>query len=247
VFEWISPRPKPKPIPPIDHLGERIQAGKYGHRLTRVRYAVVNKKPTGRISRDQVSAEFWESQDWAYEDADHTVLSDEFCQLQRKAALENFDLNMAFFAQLPQDSFNNALNEVLEKNKSMRPVLDLKTLDGKGGVYVMVLDGYRQAYVGQTKDIRARIKSHWSGTKQFDRLLWGHKYESVISIDAFRALDTTRIFAASTTRGYRLEKRLVDTLPPDYLLNRIHGGEMNGFRSRFIAAEVKRRQLTPDA
>ncbi|MHA7289550.1 GIY-YIG nuclease family protein [Arthrobacter sp. MDT3-24] len=233
-------------MPPVDHLGERIQAGKYGHRLTRELYAVVNKKPTGRIYREQVSAEFWEAQDWAYEDADHTVLSDEFCILQREAALENFDLNMAFFAQLPQESFNTALNEVLEKNKSMRPVLDLTTLDGKEGVYVMVLDGYRQAYVGQTSDIRARIKSHWSGTKQFDRLLWGHKHESVLSIDAFRALDTTRIFAARTTRGFRLEERLVDTIPPDYLLNRIGGGEMNGFRSMFIAAELKRRQLAPD-
>jgi hypothetical protein len=234
-------------VPPVDHLGERIQAGKYGHRLTRERYAVVNKKPTGRISRDQVSAEFWESRDWAYEDADHTVLSDEFCKLQREAALENFDLNMAFFAQLSQVSFNNALNEALATNKAMHPVLDMKTMDGKEGVYVMVLDDYRQAYVGQTTDIRARIKSHWSGTKQFDRLLWGHKRESVISVDAFRALDTTRIFAARTTRGYRLEERLVDTIPPDFLLNRIHGGEMNGLRSRFIAAEVKRRGLVPEA
>jgi hypothetical protein len=247
VFEWTSPRPRLRTVSPVDHLGERIQAGKYGHRLTRELYAAIKNKPTGRISRDQVSAEFWESQDWAYEDADHTVLSYEYCQLQREAALENFDLNMAFFAQLPRDSFNNVLSEVLEKNKAMCPVLDLKTVDGKEGVYVMVLDGYRQAYIGQTVDIRARIKSHWSGTKQFDRLFWGHKYESVISVDAFRALDTTRVFAARTTRGYRLEERLVKTIPPDHLLNRIHGGEMTGFRSRFIAAEVKRRQLTPDA
>jgi hypothetical protein len=119
-------------------------------------------------------------------------------------------------------------------------------MDGKGGVYILVLDGYRQAYVGQALDIRARFNSHWSGTKEFDRLLWGHKHESVISVDAFRALDTTRVFAARTTNGYRLEERLVDTIPPDYLLNRIRGGEMNGFRSKFIATEVKRRQLVAD-
>lgn len=248
--EWTVLRemrkPKPKTVLPVDHLGERVRAGKYGHRLTRELYAIINKKPTGRTPRDQMSAESWESEDWAYEDADHTVLSDEFCRPQREAALENFDLNMAFFAQLPQEPFNSALNEVVAKNDEMCPVLDLKTMDGTEGVYIMVLDGYRQAYVGQARDIRARIKQHWAGTKTFDRLLLGHRHKSVISIDAFRALDTTRVFAARTTRRNQLEERLVDTIPPDHLLNRIGGGEMTGIRSLFIAAEVKRRQLTPD-
>jgi 3-dehydroquinate synthetase len=73
----------------------------------------------------------------------------------------------------------------------------------------------------------ARIKNHWSGTKQFDRLLWGGVDESVMSIDNYDAL----------------ESRLVRTFPPDYLLNRIGGGAVTGLRGLFIAAEMKRRQL----
>ncbi len=40
----------------------------------------------------------------------------------REAALENFDLNMAFFAQIPAESFEDALTELLSKNKS-RPLV----------------------------------------------------------------------------------------------------------------------------
>jgi hypothetical protein len=161
-------------------------------------------------------------------------------------ALENFDLNMAFFAQIPQESFDEALDELLRKNKRLRPVTDLKSLDGEWGVYVLVLDEYRQAYIGQSAwDMRKRIKAHWTGTKQFDRLLWGGVEESVKSIDSFRALDTTRIFASRAINYDALEERLVRTFPPDYLLNRIHGGAPAGLRGLFLAAEMKRRQLVP--
>lgn len=141
----------------------------------------------------------------------------------------------------------DALAEMLSKNKSLRPVTYLRTLDDKEGVYVMVLDGYRQAYVGQSGDMRRRIKSHWTGTKQFDRLLWGGVEESVMSIDAFRALDTTRIFAARTISPDPLERRLEKSFPPDYLLNRIGGREMTGLRTLFIGAEMKRHRLTTES
>lgn len=178
-----------------------------------------------------------------YEDDEHTVHTDEFCRLQREAALENFDLNMAFFARISPDSFEHALSELLAKNASLRPVTDLRALDGAEGVYVMVLDEYRQAYIGQARDIRARIRKHWTGTKQFDRLLWGDKHTSVLSIDSFRALDTTRIFATRTTRANSLETKLVRDFPPDYLLNRIAGGDIGGLRPLFIESEIKRRNL----
>lgn len=181
---------------------------------------------------------------WAYEDEGHTRLTDEFCSRQREAALENFDLNMAFFAQIPQADFEDALTEMLAKNKRLLPVTDLRTLDEEWGVYVLVLDEYRQAYIGQSSwDMRKRIKKHWNGTKQFDRLLWGGVEESVMSIDSFRALDTTRIFAARTINYDALESRLVKTFPPDHLLHRIGGGAVTGLRAMFIGAEMKRRKL----
>lgn len=182
-----------------------------------------------------------------YEDAELTILTDEFCRRQREAALENFDLNMAFFAQIRQADFEDALTEMLAKNKRLRPAYDLKTLGEEWGVHVLVLDEYRQAYIGQSSwDMRKRIKKHWNGTKQFDRLLWGGVEESVMSIDSFRALDTTQIFAARTINYDTLESRLVKTFPPDYLLNRIGGGAVTGLRAMFIGAEMKRRQLVND-
>lgn len=114
----------------------------------------------------------------------------------------------------------------------------------KCGRCTLVLNDYRQAYIGQSWDMHKRFKAHWSGTKQFDRLLWGGVEESVMSIDSFRALDTTRIFASRTINYDTLEARLVRRFPPDYLLNRLDGGAVTGLRGLFISAEMKRRQLT---
>ncbi|WP_285117308.1 GIY-YIG nuclease family protein [Leifsonia sp. fls2-241-R2A-40a] len=236
----------PTPTEPavVDHFGERIRRGKYGFRLTRDTYAIVNKKPSVYFSREEMSPAQWEALSSIYEHEDHRILSDEFCARNRAQALENFDLNMASFAQIAQADFEAALSTMLERNRSLKPVSDLRKWDGAQGLYVMVLDEYQQCYIGQSTDIRRRLKAHWAGTKQFDRLLWGGVHESVISIDAFRALDTTRIFAARTVNADQLETRIVSKYPADLLLNRINGGLMTGFRAMFIAGEVKRRQLT---
>lgn len=231
----------------VEHFGELIRPGKYGHRLTREMYALVNKRSSTRIPESMLTDELRAYLAPHYEDDELTIHTDEFCRRQREATLENFDLNMAFFAQIPEADFEDALTEMLAKNKRLRPVTDLKTLDEEWGVYVLVLDRYRQAYIGQASwDMRKRIKQHWNGTKQFDRLLWGGVEESVMSIDSFRALDTTRIFAARTINYDALESRLVRSFPPDYLLNRIGGGAVTGLRGLFIGAEMKRRKLIID-
>lgn len=234
------------PGSPVEHFGELIRPGKYGYRLTREMYAMVNKKSSTRIPEYLLTDELRALLSKHYEDAEMTIHTDEFCRRHREMALENFDLNMAFFAQIPHDSFEDALAEMLRKNKRLRPVTDLKSLDGDWGAYMLVLDEYRQAYIGQSWDMRKRIKAHWNGTKQFDRLLWGGVEESVMSIDSFRALDTTRIFASRTINYDALESRLVRTFPPDYLLNRIDGGEVTGLRGMFLSTEMKRRQLIAD-
>jgi hypothetical protein len=227
----------------IEHFGEQIRPGKYGHRLTRELYAIPSKKPTDRFTVDQVPAATWAIRASFFEDADQTVYNDEYCRKHQEQALANFDLNMEFFARLEPEAFESALNELLQKHAKLKPVTDLGTVDGVTGLYVMVLDGYKQAYVGQSSNIRARLKSHWSGTKEFDRLLWGRWDESVLSIDSFRALDTTRVFAAQTVDADALETQIVASFPGDYLLNRVHGGKPFGFRSAFLLAEAKRRQM----
>lgn len=229
---------------PVKHFGETLRASKYGNRLTREHYALVNKKPSTRSARETYSNERWAALAWRYEDDNHTALSEEYCTQQREEALENCDLNMAFFAKLSGREFLEALNGMLRRHQYLRPVTDLTTLDDEMGIYVMVLDRYKQAYIGQAGDIRDRIKRHWSRNLPFDRLLFPDKETSVLSIDCFRALDTTRIFAAKTIRGEELEQRLVNTFPPDLLLNRVPGGERI-MGDRFLPSEIKRRALVP--
>lgn len=189
-----------------EHFDERMRAGKYGFRLTRDNYAIPGP---------------------AFSTVPGETLSDEWCQDHRRDALENFDLNMEFFRQIPPASFEAALDALFRKYKNFRKISDLRTLDGVGGVYMMVLDEYHQGYIGQSVDMRKRIKAHWTGVKQFDRLLWGNKHRSVMSIDSFRALDTTRIFAIPTAEANPIEVELIRIFPPDYLLNRVDGGVRN--------------------
>ncbi|MDQ0661586.1 hypothetical protein QFZ35_000084 [Arthrobacter ulcerisalmonis] len=85
---------------------------------------------------------------------------------------------------------------MLARHKNLRAVTDLSAWDGVEGVFVMVLDRYKQVYIGQALDIRSCVKRHWSGTKQSDRLIFPDKPSSVLPIYSFRALDTSRIFAA---------------------------------------------------
>lgn len=243
---WTREPAAVPPAAPVEHFGEVVRPGKYGLRLTREMYALVNKRSSTRIPEILLTDELRALLSKHYEDAEMTIYTDEFCRRQRDMALENFDLNMAFFASISQESFDEAFTELLRKHKRLRQVTDLKIFDGDEGVYVMVLDRYKQAYIGQAWDMRKRIKAHWTGTKQFDRLLWGDVEESVMSIDSFRALDTTRIYAARTINADALETRLVNTFPPDYLINRIGGGAVSGMRGMFIAAEMKRRQLVAD-
>lgn len=231
---------------PLKHFGETLRASKYSYRLKRAEYAIVNRKPTAKQPRHEYSAEEWEAEAWAFEDEAHTRFSDEFCEDRRQAALENFDLNMAFFKQLSGKGFLDALNGMLAKHESLQRVENLRDWAGVEGVYVMVLDRYKQAYIGHAEDIRKRIKGHWSGTKEFDRLIFGDKETSVLSIDSFRALDTSRIYAAKTKRRRELERRLIDDYEPDFLLNRVPGGD-RPMGDQFLLWEVKRRQLVSAA
>lgn len=231
---------------PVHHFGERLRASKYGYRLVRDQYAVPNKTNSTWEPRELRGDALWAAHAWMYEDEDHRIYSDEFCDLQREAALENFDLNMAFFRQLSGRDFLEALNSFVGSYSRLQPVTELAALDGVEGVYVMVLDRYKQVYIGQASDMRLRIKRHWAGTKQFDRLIFPDKETSVLSIDSFRALDTTRVFAVKTRRGLDLEDDMVETFPPDYLLNRVSGGRRE-MGSRFLLTEIKHRQLTPEA
>lgn len=101
----------------VEHFGERIRPGKYGYRLAREQYALPNKVPSSRFPREMYTDAMWAYLGWMFEDEDHTQFSDEYCRGQREDALENFDLNMAFFAKLSTELFEEALAEMLRKHK----------------------------------------------------------------------------------------------------------------------------------
>lgn len=91
----------------------------------------------------------------------------------------------------------------------------------------MILDEYKQAYLGTASDIYKRIITHWIKQKEFDRLIFGGVEHSRLSIDSFRPLDTTRIYVMKTKRTYSSEDRYINSISEKYLLNRTGGGLLN--------------------
>ena len=143
----------------VVHFGERVRHGKYGFHLIRDMYALPNRRPSGRVPREWLTDEEWNALDWMYEDPEHTLYSDAYLERNRHHALENFDLNMAFFAQIPHEDFDRALKRMCRQNR-LAQIFELRQLDELEGVYVMVLDDYRQAYIGKSGNMRRRILSH---------------------------------------------------------------------------------------
>lgn len=138
--------------------------------------------------------------------------------------MKNYDLNMKYMNNLSSDDFNHALNVFLSKNKGITQITDLTTCDCMEGIYILVLDAYKQVYIGQSTNIKKRIMGHWSKTKPFDRLIFGRVENSILSIDSFGALDTTRIFVCPTSHLFEVEAKLVRSMDAKYMLNRTAGG-----------------------
>ena len=142
---------------------------------------------------------------------------------QRMKADLNFDLNMAYFEALDYNEFNNYLLHQCKKHKFVE-CSNLKLLDNMTGVYMLVLDNYRQVYIGVSDNIKQRIMSHWNGRKSLERLIFGDVCNSILSIDSFGALDTTRIFYIETRSIYKTEEKIVRLFDSKYMLNRTAGG-----------------------
>lgn len=160
---------------------------------------------------------------------DEEHYTDEWVEEHYKACMENFDLNMAFFSKLNYADFDKYLMRFVKKNKFIETD-DLNVLEGKRGIYILVLDEYKQVYIGKSESaggMKQRILSHWSKRKEFGRLLNGRVETSILSIDSFGALDTTRIFYKEL-KWYQdideCEGKLVEEFNSDYRLNRVAGG-----------------------
>ena len=181
--------------------------------------------------------------------ADKEHYTEQWVDKHYKACMENFDLNMNFFNSLEEAPFQKYLSAFCKKNK-FKEIFDLKEVSKKSGIYILVLDKYKQVYIGKADDdVKNRILQHWREKKEFDRLLYGRVETSVLSIDSFGALDTTRIFYKSVrSRNIdELESEMVAAFNGDYLLNRVSGG-LNAetdatMRNLQLKANIKKRNL----
>ena len=149
--------------------------------------------------------------------------------IRRILCLKNYDMNMNFFSSLDSNKFHVALRSFLKKYKGFDEVFDLSEYTEIEGYYIMVLDEYKQVYIGKSKNIKKRILQHWSKTTPFDRTLYPmYAYDkSCFSIDSFRALDTTRIFVWKRKLMDGIEDELVNSFPSEFRTNRIGGDVTN--------------------
>lgn len=227
--------------PAPTHFGQTLRKSMFGHRMTRDLYAYPNRSPHQKYYREDVGEDTWNHTAWAYRDEEHTEHSDTYLLVQRDRALVNFDLSMQYFESLDATEFEQALQHVLDKGRTFKPVEALQDWDEVPGAYIMVFDDYKQFYIGESENIRKRIRQHWSARKGFDRLLWGSPYESIFPVDELRALDNTRIFAARRRNPYAVEERTERAADQRFCLNRIEGGGMNPLRFMLTGSQPRAR------
>jgi hypothetical protein len=166
--------------------------------------------------------------------------SDSFITKQLERSLSNFDLNIKYFKSLSNEEFNWELNRFIQATEVFKEVTDLSIFDGIPGYYILVLDEYSQVYIGCANNIKKRTQSHWSKQKEFDRLVFGTQGNSKLSIDSFRAYDTTRIFAYPTNNHEEYEESFIESFNEKYILNRTIGGKLDGLAEATLNAKTRK-------
>lgn len=240
------------------HFGIMVIANKYGLRLTKDNYAIIDNRPSFKLgyasiytvdfvrqlSETYVIDETKKIGETNYVTKRH--YTDSWCERHYQNCIKNFDLNMDFYAGLDKEKFDKKVNAFLRKHTGFKEVKDLRDYEGESGYYLMVLDEYKQVYLGTSSNIKKRIQGHWRIRKPFDRLLFGSVNESRLSIDSFRALDTTRIYAYKTWKTYDSEDKYISFFPDEYICNRVAGGEMELGTLQAWGTRKKRELLERD-
>ncbi len=197
------------------HFGLEVKEGKYGLKMARDKYAIIDNRNT-ICTRNQNIDDFTDSSRKYY--------TEEWCLDHQAKCLENYDLNMIFFSKLNHNDFNDKIEKFLKRYSKFEKVEDLNQYDQVSGYYMMILDLYCQLYIGVTGNILRRIRQHWNKRISFDRLLYPTNKikNSVISINSFRALDTTRIYVYKSIMLDK-EDEYIQFFPRKYVCNRIGG------------------------
>lgn len=219
----------------MEHFGIKLIHRKYSFKLNREEFALVSTKPSLPMFERLVK-------EGAYTDESGSQYREDWCKRYRELCLQNYDLNLKFFSLLDYTDFNSAITSFLKKHKKFQQIENLKMYDGISGYYMMILDEYKQVYIGKSIDIKRRIQQHWSSTKPFDRVLLPMYAvtTSCFSIDFFRALDTTRIFVWERELSDGIENNLIADFPEKYCTNRIGGDISSGIEALI---SLNRREL----
>ncbi len=218
----------------MEHFGIKLTSRGKAFKLTREDFALINTKPSLGPFKSLFEKH-------AYVDESGTLYREEWCNEYRELCLKNYDLHMKYFSLLDKERFHVVLQHFLEEYSGFEEIFDLNEYSNIEGYYVMVLDEYKQVYIGKTNNIKKRIMQHWSKTKQFDRtLLPMYAYEtSCFSIDFFRAVDTTRLFVWKHELSNGIEEDLIRSFPARFCTNRIGGDITNAIQG--IATTNKRQ------
>ena len=200
----------------FEHFGIKLDIEKVKKYLTRDNFAIIDTK--ARIEKKYRDAiiKSWDNYIKMKDSINIEEFSITFCPPSYKYILENvYDSNIRFFENLNNDDFQYHLNKIVKRYRSFNNVIDLKKFKGISGIYLMVLDNYKQIYVGQSKDVCKRIVQHWKNTPRFDKLIFPSIKKSNINIDSFGALDTTRIYIKQIEKLHNLdleEERIVEKI-----------------------------------
>lgn len=204
------------------------------------RFIELNGRPPGLVSSC-----YFDIPNEIFIDNEH--YTNEYVKNHYEDCMKNYDLNMDYFNNLNWNEFNDYLLTFVKRNR-LNEVKDLNELKNISGVYLLVLDEYKQVYIGKSDCLKTEIMKHWSKKKEFDYLIFGKVSESILSIDSFGALDTTRIFykcPRSNIDGY--EEKLEKNFDGRFKLNRIRGGlnaeNSTAIRNLGILSSIHKRPL----
>ena len=121
-------------------------------------------------------------------------------------------------------------------------IKDLNDIKGKKGIYILVLDSYKQIYIGQTnRDLKERIIRHFNIDIPFQKVPF--IYCDTLPIDAFKPLDTTRIYTLYTSEQSiidEIESKLINDCNKKFLLNKTIGGKANDYMDLAIRLSIGR-------
>lgn len=232
----------------IDYFGITLCSNK-PKKITRESFSEPSNEvgySQAKMNRNRINLGLMTVPNSVYLDESH--YTQDYVRRQRDDCRKNYDLNMLYFKSLNKSDFDSYIEVFVRKNKMQR-TLNINELKGVSGIYMLVLGEYKQAYIGQSKNIKKRIMQHWSKEKEFDRRIFGTPENSILPIDSFGAFDTTEIYCkiAKSYEVNEVEERLVSKFKKCYLLNRIAGGinaeKDEACRTLAILGSAKRRNM----